>query len=142
MSACCSLTGHAWGQPILFDPSDDTTRPTTVYIKGIKHAICQGDCAKCRLCWNKNTRMAYLQHGPSVTTEESALKRYKSMKAYLRTQFPQRKDIGPGLPQKADPGAGRILRDKVPSSRPTPCREVTSMKTTINTHRFVDEKEG
>ena len=32
----------------------------------------------------------------------------------------------PRCPRIADPGAGWLLRDKVPSSRPTPCREVTA----------------
>jgi len=83
------------GNPIRYDPDDDTTLPRTAYIDGVKHAICRGDCAKCQLCWNKGTRIAYLRHGPKVEAGKISAARQRALHRYVTSRFPQFEDRGP-----------------------------------------------
>ena len=83
------------GKPVAFDPDDDTTRPDRIKIGGVPHYLCKGDCAKCQRCWEKDSKVAYVQHGPSVQDRDRLLRRTKEMLDYMDLLFPQYKDVGP-----------------------------------------------
>lgn len=83
------------GDPIRYDENDDTSYPTYAYLDGVKHWVCPGDCSKCRMCWSKKSRVAYIQHGPDVENPEKELIRRGEIHSYLSSYFPQYIDIGP-----------------------------------------------
>lgn len=83
------------GDPVVYDPDDDATLPERILVRGEEHYLCRGDCAKCRRCWEKGARVAYVQHGPAVSDKKKALKRARTRDEYLDILYPQSKDIGP-----------------------------------------------
>ena len=83
------------GGKVIYDPLDDTTLPKQILIKDVKHYLCKGDCAKCQRCWEKDAKVAYVQHGPDVKDRDKQAKRAKSQKKYVSLMYPQLLDRGP-----------------------------------------------
>ena len=83
------------GKPVVYDPNDDASMPEKILINKVEHYLCRGDCAKCQRCWDRNARVAYVQHGPDIADAKKFLRRSNEMLDYMNVLFPQFKDVGP-----------------------------------------------